>query len=115
MRSGLSAFVVTLALGSSIAEAQRLRSPAGSAADLESTPSVESVARRASPVLGGLAVGVASGAVAGLLFAHDACDQDPCSSGAYAVAAAGGASLLGAMGAWIGSRMRGHNRRVARF
>lgn len=58
-----------------------------------------------SSALIGAVVGAGVGGVAGGLFAHDACNNDPCSAGAYVVAGAAGAALIAGMGAIIGSRV----------
>ena len=62
-------------------------------------------ASRTSAVAGGI-IGAGIGVGAGLLFAHDSCDMDPCGTGAYVTASALGAALLGASGALIGSEVR---------
>lgn len=70
------------------------------------SPAKSQNARAPSPVLIGTAIGGGSGVVAGLLFANEACDADPCSGGAQLVAAVAGGALLGAMGALIGAQAR---------
>lgn len=57
-----------------------------------------------SPALVGALVGGGAGLGAGLLFVHEACDDDPCSTFAYVLGAATGAAGLGLSGALIGSR-----------
>lgn len=58
------------------------------------------------PTLVGALVGGGIGTGAGLLFVHDACDNDPCATGAYVLGAAVGAVALSGMGMLIGSRLR---------
>lgn len=60
-----------------------------------------------APARGALS-GVAIGGAAGLLFAHDACDDDPCAAGAYGLAGVAGSALFAGLGAVIGSQV-GHD------
>lgn len=63
-------------------------------------------AQATGPVAAGALVGGGVGVAAGLLFAQDSCDMDPCTSGTHVLAGAVGAALLGGSGALIGSRVR---------
>lgn len=107
--SGLLHIILGSAVGSSPIEAQNVawRPIERWGADVPAAESSENPAPSISPALLGAIVGGAGGGLAGLLFAHESCNEDPCSSGAYVLSGVGGAALLGAMGAVIGTHARG--------
>lgn len=106
--AGLLHIVFASALGTSRAEAQTVMWHPVGFLGVEAPPadSSEALASSTSPALIGALVGGAGGGLAGLLFAHESCDDDPCSGGAYVLAGMGGAALLGVMGVVIGAQAR---------
>lgn len=103
--ASLQPLMLMLALAVPPAKAQVLGPPAADRISLEPRPPVSrSLVEGTSPALIGALVGGGAGVVAGLLFVHEACNEDPCGTAAYVVGAVGGAALLGAMGTLIGSR-----------
>lgn len=78
--------------------------PGAQLAPMSHVPRVD-VGGLSPPLLGAL-VGGGTGLGAGLLFVHEACNDDPCSTFAYVLGAATGAAALGLSGALIGSRAR---------
>lgn len=64
-----------------------------------------SQAQGSSPAGKGALIGGPIGGAAGLLFAHDSCDGDPCTTGAFVVAAAAGGALFAGLGAVLASRV----------
>lgn len=55
----------------------------------------------------GALIGAPMGGAAGLLFAYESCDGDPCVTSAYLVGAVAGAALFAGMGAIIAPRVAG--------
>lgn len=106
--AGLLHVVFASALGTYRAEAQTVVWHPVDFLGGEAPPvhSSEALASSTSPALIGAVVGGAGGGLAGLLFAHESCDDDPCSGGAYVLAGVGGAALLGVMGGVIGAQAR---------
>jgi hypothetical protein len=104
-RAGLQPLMLVLALGVPQADAQVVKGPANGRLSREPEPPVSSpIGQGTSPALIGALAGGGAGVGAGLLFAHEACNEDPCGTGAYVLTAVGGAALLGAMGALISSQ-----------